>query len=117
MTTSPTFGLPSPQLPATDPKTGMLANIWYQFFARAVQLTPERPLQTLAVGPSPFVYTAYTIGHLLVNGGSVAGINLTRDGVSVACPTTGFIPMAANDIVTIAYLSAPLVTFVPSARA
>jgi hypothetical protein len=113
----PTFGLPSPILPATDPKTGKLASVWYQFLARLAQLTPSSPFSTPTVEASPWTYTAGTIGDLFVTGGTVSAIVLSRSGASVTVLTNRFIPMAANDTVTITYTVLPTVTFVPSARA
>lgn len=117
MTGNPTFGPPSPVLPATDPKTGKLANAWYMFLVRLAQLTAESPMVVPAVGASPFTFTATTIGNMFVTGGTVSSIVLTRSGVSITCQANQFIPMAAGDTVTVTYAVAPTMTFVPSARA
>ena len=114
---NPTFGIPSPALPQVDPKTGIAASIWYQFLTRLAQLTPERPIAPIAVGASPFVYESFTIGSVFVTGGAVSGIVLGRGDVLLACPSDVFIPVAANDTVTVTYSVAPTMTFVPSARA
>lgn len=115
--TNPTFGVPSPILPATDPKSGKLASVWYQFLVRLAQLTAESPMTTPTVGASPFAFTATTIGNLFITGGTVNTITLTRSGVSITCQSDQFIPMAAGDTVTLDYSVAPTMTFVPSARA
>lgn len=117
MTSSPTFGVPSPVLPATDPKTGKFANTWYQFLARLAQLTAESPMTQPAVGASPYTFTASTIGNAFLTGGTVSGIVLTRSNVSIACQPDQFIPMAAGDTLTVTHTGAPTLTFVPSARA
>jgi hypothetical protein len=113
---NPTFGLPSPTLPVSNPQTGMLASVWYQFFVRLSQLSAERPIAPLSVGASPFVYTASTIGNIFVSGGTVSSIVLGRSGVNLTCPASVFIPVAANDTVTVTYTVLPTMTFVPSAR-
>lgn len=115
--TNPTFGIPSPILPATDPKTGKLASVWYQFLTRLAQLSAENPMAPVTVGASPFAFTARTIGHMFITGGTVSSIVLTRSSVSIACQANQFIPMAAGDTVTVTYAVAPTMTFVPSARA
>lgn len=115
--TTPTFGVPSPILPATDPKTGKLASVWYQFLARLAQLTAEQPMAPAAVGASPFTFTATTIGNLFITGGTVSSIVLARSGVALTCQKDQFIPMAAGDTVTVTYTVKPTMTFVPSARA
>lgn len=111
------FGTPSPTLPVSAPNTGLVASIWYQWFTRISQLSAERPFEPLTVLASPFVYTAYTIGNVIVQGGTVSSIVLTRDGVSVTCGEGVFIPVAANDTLTITYSVLPSITFIPSARA
>lgn len=122
---NPTFGIPSAVLPMVtntpDPATGnagppIPASTWYQFFVRLSQLSAERPFQVLSVGLSPFKYTAFTIGHVFI-GGSVDSIVLTRSGISLSCPSNIFIPVAANDVLTVAYTVLPAMTFLPSARA
>lgn len=117
MADNPTFGLPTPQLSAIDAKTGKWINAWYQWVVRISQLSAERPIEPVTVGASPFVYTAYTIGDLWVAGGTVSAVTLTRGGVSLTVATNRFIPVAANDQVTVTYSVLPTVTFVPSARA
>jgi hypothetical protein len=117
MSGGPTFGVPSPILPATDPQSGKLASVWYQFLARLAQLTAEKPFAPQAVGASPWTFTADTIGDLFVTGGTTSSIVLTRSGVGLTVASGRFIPMAAGDTVTIAYSVVPTVTFVPSARA
>jgi hypothetical protein len=104
-------------LPATDPKSGKLASVWYQFLTRLAQLTAESPMTSPTVGASPLTFTATTIGHLFITGGTVSSVVLTRSGTSITCQTGHFIPMAAGDQVTITYTVAPTLTFVPSARA
>lgn len=116
-TSNPTFGLPSNTLPIADPQTGILASIWYQFFVRLSQLSAEQPIQPLTVTASPFVYTASTIGNVFVSGGTVSSIVLARSGVTLTCTESIFIPVAANDTVTVTYSGLPTMTFVPSARA
>lgn len=112
----PTFGLPANQQ-ATDPQTGGWMSFWYQWAVRISQLSAERPIAAVAPDVSPFIYTATTIGHMMVRGGTVSAIVLDRSGTDVTCQSNQFIPMAANDTVTVTYSVAPTMTFIPSARA
>jgi hypothetical protein len=112
-----TFGLPSPQLAFTNPKTGIVSSAWYQFLTRLQQLSAERQIAPVTVGSSPFVYTASTIGNLFVSGGAVSSVVLSRSGVNLTVPSGIFIPLAADDTVTVTYTVLPTMTFVPSARA
>lgn len=114
---NPTFGLPSRLLKLISGESGTANDTWYQFFVRLAQLSAERPFDPVSLGASPFVYTARTIGHLFITGGTVSAISLVRSGIAVACPSNTFIPMAANDSVTVTYSVLPTMTFIPSARA
>ena len=117
------FGIPNPQLPLgiAPGKDGAQLPVraneaWYRFWTRLSQLSAERPIASVAVGPSPFSYTATTIGMLTVSGGTVSLRQLTRGDVTIDYPTLA-IPMAAGDIATLTYTVAPEVHFVPGARA
>jgi hypothetical protein len=59
---------------------------WYQYFVRISQLSAERPFSPVSLGVSPFVYTAFTIGHVFIAGGSGVAIVLGRSGVNLTCP-------------------------------
>lgn len=113
---TPNFGIPDRQQPFVD-KQGMLTEGWARFLVRLQQLTAERPIMPVSPGPSPYTFEATTIGDLLIKDGTVSLVVLTRGSVSVSCPASGFVPMAALDTVTITYSVAPSVTFVPRARA
>lgn len=112
---NPTFGLPSRAL-GLNPG-GPAHETWYQWFTRISQLSAERPIDPISLGASPFTYIARTIGHIFVTDGTVSAISLVRSGVAVACPSNIFIPVAANDSVTVTYSVLPTMTFIPSARA
>lgn len=114
---NPTFGLPSNTLPISQPNNVGPNETWFQFFVRIAQLSAEQPIATPTVGASPFVYTASTIGHVFVTGGTVSSVVLIRSGISVTCAENIFIPVTANDAVTVTYSVAPTMNFIPSARA
>lgn len=116
-TSNPTFGLPSRLLRLISGDQGLVEPTWYQFLVRLAQLSAERPIAPVDVGASPFVYTAFTIGHIFITGGTVSAISLERSGVALAVPADIFIPVAANDTVTVTYSGLPDMTFIPSARA
>lgn len=112
----PDFGLPDFELAIVD-KDGKLTPSWQRGLTRLAQLTPERKFRAVAPGASPFAFTASTIGHLLITGGNVSAVALVRGAASVACPLSGFIPMAGKDSVVITYSVAPTLNFIPGARA
>lgn len=116
MIADPDFGLPDFGLASVD-KEGKFTAAWQRALTRLAQLTAARKFLAVSPGASPFTFTATTIGHLLIDGGNVGAVALVRGAQSVACPVSGFMPMAAKDSVMITYTVAPTLTFIPSARA
>lgn len=112
----PSFGLPSFQLAVVDGEQKLTPE-WQRGLTRLAQLSAERKIRSVSPGASPFTYTATTIGHLLIAGGTVSAVSLVRGATSISIPTSGFIPMAAKDAVMITYSVAPTLSFIPSARA
>lgn len=105
--------VPSSLVPVTDPATGRNSTAWLQFFAGLV--SQPAPIAALAVGASPFAYTASSGGSLAVSGGTVSDISITRNTVTAATGlTSGLIPIVRGDVVTITYSSAPTVSLIPS---
>lgn len=105
-------------LPSNVPVTDQTGHITPQFF-RALGLVlktvggwsqPEflRP-QTLA--GSPFAYKADQPGQMIITGGTISALTLTRGAASIA--VTSPVYLSVGDIVTVTYTVAPTVTFVP----
>lgn len=73
-----------------------------------------QPAQSVAVGASPFTYTAAFDGTIVVTGGTVSAIALIRQGTSIATGIiTGLIPLSRTDQVQVTYSATPTVTFLP----
>lgn len=73
-----------------------------------------QPAQSVAIGASPFSYTAAFDGTMFVTGGTVSAISLTRQGTSVATGiTTGLFPLSRLDILQVTYSGLPVMTFLP----
>jgi hypothetical protein len=105
---------PSWAVPIVDPQSGQLTQPWHGYLAQLAG-APGPILADLAVGPSPFAYTAPSGGTLSVHGGTVSLITISRarvSGVNVGF-TSGSVSVAANDVVTITYSVAPTVNFIP----
>jgi hypothetical protein len=67
------------------------------------------------VGTSPFEYTALSTGNLLIEGGTVTGITITRMGSTYVVPATAaFVPVCPDDVVEVTYAVLPTLTFLPS---
>lgn len=106
----PPWAVP-PMLPS-----GVISPQWQLFFASLVADPGPIVAQALATAPATFSYTASVPGHLLVIGGTVSAISLTRARVAIANIglTAGFIPMGVGDVVSVAYTVKPTVYFVPT---
>lgn len=118
-----TFGIPDSSLPIgefTDEKgkrsSVRLNSIWFRWVTRISQLNAEKNIEPLTVGTSPWTYTADTIGHLALQGGTISQRTLTRGSVSLNTDSN-MIPVAAGDTVTVTYSVLPTAKFVPGARA
>lgn len=73
-----------------------------------------QPVAAVVVGASPFTFVAPAAGHLLVVGGVVSAISLTRQGTATALGlTSGFIPVSRYDSVKVTYTGVPTITFIP----
>lgn len=71
-------------------------------------------IAAVTVTASPFAYTAATRGALFVSGGTVSSISFKRGATTIpAGIVAGVVPVTNGDVVTITYIAAPTVNFVP----
>lgn len=90
----------------------MVTTAWLQFFSALVGKPPA--VAVLSVGASPYSFTASVAGHVLVQAGTVTGINYTRGRVTIALSgLSGWIPVGRGDVVAITYAVIPNAWFVP----
>lgn len=108
------LSMPSQRVPVLD-ANGLMSREWYSFFQRltkAVEGSSANPT-AVAVGVSPFTYTASVDGLLLFNGGAVTSVEYQRGATSyLVSMTAGALPIRAGDSVKIIYTSAPTLTFI-----
>jgi hypothetical protein len=91
----------------------LINQVWQRFFNSAFGQAGAGAAVTLTGTPFPFL--AGGSGNLLVVGGTVSDITLTRGTTAIPTGlTAGFIPVANGDTVTITYSVAPTVTFIPA---
>lgn len=76
--------------------------------------TPQAAF-SVAVGASPFTYTAASAGSLHIAGGTVSAVALIRNAVSYAITPAAdqIIPISAGDSVSVTYSAAPALHFLP----
>lgn len=104
-------GISTAQLQADDESA--------QVLAAAFQREPPkgRPALPFAVTPgaSPFSYRAPLGGTVLIFGGTVSAVGLSRDGSTFfACPVAGPVPVFGGDVVKVTYSGAPTMTMIPA---
>lgn len=81
--------------------------------ASVTALGSQAPVSVVTVGASPFAYTATTKGQVVIQGGTVTAVTLTRAGTAVTLGIAGTTSVSANDIITVTYTAAPTMTFIP----
>lgn len=76
---------------------------------------PPRPIQAITPGASPYAYQAPFAGCVVVAGGTVSLLELSRDGAiwKTVGLTAGAIPVARLDRVRVTYTVAPTMTLFP----
>lgn len=109
--------LPTQILPETDPigtdekgRPVQIAHNWYllvynlclQVLGTSTASTGSA--QAVAVGPSPFQYQAPANGMVVVSGGTVSKLTITRGSLTVTPgPIWGQFRVSKNDLVTVTY--------------
>jgi hypothetical protein len=115
--------LSTPQLPAARQavvelapnKSWQFTTPWYRFLGALLGLAVPSGADAavIAVGASPFSYTAAAIGAVLVSGGTVSALELGRNGAFTNVgAVAGAVPVSEGDIVRVTYTVAPTMTFV-----
>jgi hypothetical protein len=75
----------------------------------------KNPIGTVAPGASPYVFTASEDGVLYLSGGTVSIVSFKRFGNSLSLGLlAGSYPMRRGDGLTITYVVAPTLNWVPS---
>jgi hypothetical protein len=65
------------------------------------------------VGTSPATFQATNNGTMLVKGGTVSAISITRNAAHDLGMTSGLIPLSIGDILTVTYSGLPTLTWFP----
>jgi 3D (Asp-Asp-Asp) domain-containing protein len=92
---------------------GRVSQVWFRFLQQLV----NQPAASAAitVSASPFTYTASFPGNVVINGGTVTGLSVSRGTTSVTVATTQkIIPLGQGDSVVVTYSVLPTMTWLPS---
>jgi hypothetical protein len=104
-------GMPTYDQPLTT--KGQTAASWYRFFNSLFQGQPSGAEMSVTVGISPFAYLAPSGGTMLIHGGTVTAIQLTRSATTLTGLTSGLFPLAKGDILTVTYSGLPTMVWYP----
>lgn len=88
---------------------------WFRFFGLLLGLAAPSGAApaAIAVGASPFSYTAENLGTVFVAGGTVSNVSLNRNGVITDTGAiAGAVPVSEGDVVQVTYTVLPTMTFV-----
>lgn len=94
-------------------RAGIILQPWMGYLQQFTTAPPA--FNTIDVGVSPFEYEAREPGNIIITGGTVTDVLLTRgqETLDLGAFVT-IIPVAINDIITITYSVLPTITFIPS---
>lgn len=109
-----TATIPSSQQPISG-QGGYINQTWLRFFNNLLGVASPTPIMAVSPTGSPFSYTAPSWGSVSVSGGTVSAISLTRNTATISTGvTSGIIPVAGGDVVTVTYSGPPAVSFIPA---
>lgn len=91
---------------------GKILPPWNSYLQQFTQQPPN--IMLLTVGASPFAYTAKEPGNVIVKGGTVTGLFITRGSIVVDITGAVIVPVAVEDIVTVTYSVLPTMKFIPA---
>jgi hypothetical protein len=91
---------------------GQILAPWIQFFGTFI--SQPGAFQPLTLTSSPFSFMASENGSILIKGGTVSNVALTR-GTATLNMAQSAVPvvMGLGDTITITYTVAPTITFIP----
>jgi hypothetical protein len=96
-------------------KKGFTTRGWYSFWAGLLNGQPVGLPFSVVLTASPMRYQATIGGQLIIQGGTVSLVSISRDGITSynTGQTQGFFPVSRGDVLTINYSGTPILTFVP----
>jgi hypothetical protein len=99
----------------TGSKSPITTAWWYRYFQSHDSGQPPSNETTVTPKGSPYTYTAPRGGILVVNGGTIASIQMARSGTFYPTGvTSGSFSLAQNDKLLFTYSVAPQLVFFPT---
>ena len=91
------------------------SKFWYRYFQANETGQPPSGETSITITASPFTYTAPRKGYVIVSGGMVGSLQVSRSGTFYNMGTiAGMFPVAANDQIKVTYSVAPTMVFFPT---
>jgi hypothetical protein len=87
---------------------------WYTFWMGIFQGQPVGAPIGIVPGVSPFSYVASIGGSVIVSGGTISKVEVSRDGMTfyVTGQTSGMFPVSQGDTLRTTYSVVPTMTFI-----
>lgn len=91
------------------------SSVYYRWFQDLDVGSPPSSETPVTVGASPFTYSPKVKGNLIVSGGTVTNVLISRSGTFYSTGATqGLFNLAANDQIQIVYSGLPTAVFLPT---
>lgn len=90
---------------------GIIKNPWNLWFQQFSQAPPN--IQNIVLGASPYLIDVHDFGNIVVTGGTISSIVLTRGNISLNLTGQKLIPIAIGDVVIVTYSVLPTIQFIP----
>ena len=87
---------------------------WWRWFQDQNNGLPKGAEIHVLVGGSPFSFTAPSGGYMIIRGGTVSAVELTRTVTTLTGQTGGFFPLSQGDVLKVTYSGLPVMVFVPN---
>jgi hypothetical protein len=110
----PTFDLPLARKAEKD-ADALTTSQWYRYWQSHDAGLPPSAETVLAPKASPFTYTAPRQGYVIVNGGTVTAIAVSRSGTFYPTGlTAGSFQVSQNDQLRVTFSVIPSMVFLPT---
>ena len=93
---------------------GQTHTAWYRFFQGVFKGTPPGTESTISVGISPYAYIAPAKGFMIISGGSVSAVQISRTITTLTNQTSGIFPLSQGDTLTVTFATPPTMTWYPT---
>lgn len=87
---------------------------WFRWFQDTNNGLPKGAEITVSVGGSPYTFTAPSGGYIILRGGTVSAVELTRTVTTLTGQTAGMFPLSQGDQLKVTYSGLPVMVFIPS---